>query len=131
MNNQEIPDELAIFLSDAGLSKRQIHKSNMGTRLYHDLGMYGDIAWGLIEELGKKINMSRFCFERHFPPEFYGNGFCASTFFSIMPFASLIRRRRESYTPITIRMVSESLAKGEWIDPLVTDISTDGASAPQ
>ncbi len=131
MNNQEIPDTLAAFLSDFGLSKGEIKKSNMDTRLYHDLGIYGDTAWWFVEELAKKVDMSHFYYERYFPPEFSGEGFLQRAFFSMVPFASFIRRRRESFTSITIRMVAESLEKGEWIDPFITETNSEGPSAPQ
>jgi hypothetical protein len=117
VNNQGIANSFASFLTSIGISERRIRKSNADTRLYHDLGLYGDTARWFVEDLAKKIDMSRFCFERYFPPEFYGESFLASAFYSCIPFVSALRRKRESYTPITLGMVSMSLEKGEWIDP--------------
>ena len=116
-NKHQIPISLASFLLTAGMSEKTIKSSDLNTRLFHDLGLYGDIAIWFMEDLEKQVDMSRFYFERYFPPEFYGQGIWTRLFFGFCPFVSLVRRKREFYVPVTLRMVMKSLEKGEWIEP--------------
>ena len=115
MSKATISGSFESFLLTAGFSSRVIKKSNLDTRLYHDLGLYGDTASWFIDELAKKVDMTGFKFTHYFPPEFYGENVLSRLFFGFCPFASWVRRNVESYTPITLGMILLSLEKGKWI----------------
>lgn len=126
VSETEIPGWFVEILRNAGISNKAIERSTLQSRLYHDIGLFGDTAWWFVEELAKEVDMSQFCFERYFPPEFYGESFAARLFFWLVPFASLIRRRRESYEPVTLGMILRSLEEGKWID---SDDQSDGVTS--
>lgn len=116
VSKPEIPVWFVEILRNAGISNKAIERSTLQTRLYHDIGLFGDTAWWFVNELAKKVDMSQFCFERYFPPEFYGENFISRLFFWLVPFASSIRRKRESYEPITLGLILKSLEEGKWLD---------------
>lgn len=76
--------------------------------------MYGDIAHWFIEDLSKQVDMTGFEFDRYFPPEFYGSHSLERLFFWLCPFAAAIRRRKTSYTSITLGMIAEALETRKW-----------------
>jgi Protein of unknown function (DUF1493) len=114
VSETEIPSDFVHFLQNAGISNKAIKRSTLRTRLYHDMGLYGDTARWFVEELARKVDMSQFSFERYFPPEFYGENWVTGLFFGFVPFASA--RKRESYEPVTLGMVLQSLESGKWVD---------------
>jgi hypothetical protein len=114
MSDSQLPIALESLLRDSGVSEREIRHAQLSTRIYHDLGLYGDTAWWFAEELGKRIDMSSFCFEHYFPPEFYGEGALARFFYAMVPFTSWIRRKKDEYTPVTLSMILHFMNEGRW-----------------
>ena len=115
MNEEIIPSSVVVLLHESGLSEKTICSCVPTTRIYHDLGLYGDTAWWFTEELSKRIDMSGFCFEEYFPPEFGGKNSLARLLLSLLPFANWLYRRGRVYEPITLEMISNSLEAGRWL----------------
>jgi hypothetical protein len=67
-------DKVFSYLRKLGYSEQRIAGMSMHTRLFHDLGAYGDSAIEdmqlLEEEFG--VDLSGFEFAKYFPPEFEG-----------------------------------------------------------
>jgi len=114
MNEQMIPSSVESLLYASGLSEKSIRSCCPTTRVYHDLGLYGDTAWWFAEELAKRIDMSEFCFEDYFPPEFGGKNPLLRLLLGMLPFANWVYRRRRTYKPLTLETISESLDAGRW-----------------
>jgi hypothetical protein len=108
--------ELREYLKRCGLSERKIARCNGQTRMYHDLGLYGDIAEACMEELSRhyQVDLSGFEFDKFFPPEFAGkNGFLGALL-SILPFAGYVARQRNEYLPLTLRMMDKVMHAKQW-----------------
>ncbi|MGJ9418323.1 hypothetical protein ACHAC9_11230 [Massilia sp. CMS3.1] len=84
--------------------------------MYHDLGLYGDIAEAYMEELAYHyhVDMSGFEFDKFFPPEFAGKNALLAAVFSILPFAGYVARRRSEYLPLTLTMIESVLRAKQW-----------------
>jgi len=111
----EISDVTRQYLVYCGISARAIAKCNMETRLYHDLGIYGDIAESCMEILEEKYNvdMNKFEFERFFPHEFpWRNPFMGAVL-SLLPFANLAARQGREYDPLTLGMIEVAMRTGQ------------------
>jgi len=114
MSKQQLPDSLVALLKNSGLSDQALRRSSLDTRVYHDLGFYGDPAWWFVEELGKLIDMSKFNFDHYFPPECYGESFVAGIAYGMVPFANWLRRRNGRYAPLSMRMIARCIENGSW-----------------
>lgn len=112
----ELPRWFSDFLLNAGIPKKEVEASTLQTRIYHDLGLYGDIAYWLVEDIAKQVDMKQFSFERYFPPECYGESFFGRMMYSLCPFIGAARRSREKYEPLTLQVILESLERGKWED---------------
>ena len=112
----ELSSELRKYLKNCGLSERKIAQCNTHTRMYHDLGFYGDIAEGNLQDLIDEyhIDFSDFEFEKFFPVEFLGNNIFTRLLFQYIPFASYIARQRGEYLPFTLGMVEEAIRIKRW-----------------
>ena len=117
MSESELPRWFSDFLLNAGIPKKAVEESTLQTRLYHDLGLYGDTAWWFVEDVAKEVDMSQFCFERYFPSECYGESHFTRMIYWLCPFVGAARRKRETYEPLTLQVVLESLESGKWADP--------------
>lgn len=98
------------------MSDREIRSASLDTRLYHDLGLYGDSAWSFVEEFETVIDMTEFNFDHYFPSEFYGQTSIASIVISLIPFANWLHRKKRHFKPLSLRMVAESIELGFWIE---------------
>jgi hypothetical protein len=116
MSENRLPDSIITLLNNAGLSNALIERSTLDTRLYHDLGLYGDTAWWLVEEMNKKMDMSNFSFERYFPPEFHGGHSFSRILNALIPFANYLHARKKIYEPLTLKMIASFIEKGRWDD---------------
>lgn len=118
MSGSTIQPDHAVFsyLRSLGYSERQIGKMTMNTRLYHDLGEYGDSAIEDMQHLADKfgVDLSSFEFARYFPPEFVGRNRLEKILISWLPFASTIIRSRSSYRPLTLGMIDQSIRAKIW-----------------
>lgn len=107
----ELSIELREYLKRCGLSKRKIAQCRSNTRMYHDLGLYGDIAEAYMDVLTDhyRVDLSTFEFNKFFPPEFAGTNTFLGALLSIVPFAGCIARQRGEYVPLTLGMVENMM----------------------
>ncbi len=117
INATALPDELKAYLAKCGLSKRTIKKCTMGTRLYHDLCIYGDIAEAFMETLNVlyKVDLSNFAFYKYFPGEFQGNSWFTRFIINCTPWGKWICQKDRTYTPITVAMIADAIALKKWM----------------
>lgn len=110
--------ELKEYLKRGGLSKKKIMQCSADTRMYHDLGFYGDIAEAWIDMLVVEyhVDLSGFEFEKFFPPEFEGEDMLTCTVLWLVPFAAAIvrRRKRDTYLPLTLGMIDNMIHTKKW-----------------
>lgn len=109
--------ELRAYLKHCGLPEKRIAQCCGGTRTYHDLGLYGDIAEAYIEVLAEhhRVDLSGFKFEKFFPPEFAGNSMLTRAVLWIAPFASRAARQRGEYLPLTLEMIDNVIRAKRWV----------------
>ena len=108
--------ELVDYLRRCGFSSREIAKWDLHMRVYHDLGWYGDIAEGCMDELvdHDHVDMSGFEFDRFFPPEFLADDFASVLWYGFVPFAAERERNRRVYEPLTLKMIESAFRTGRW-----------------
>lgn len=114
--SSELSAELCGYLKYCGLSQRMMARCRSDTRMYHDLGLYGEIAEGYMDALAENYHadMSGFEFERFFPPEFEGDDSLISALLSIVPLAGYLARRRREYEPLTLATIESVLRSKHW-----------------
>ncbi|MDO9459926.1 MAG: DUF1493 family protein [Alphaproteobacteria bacterium] len=110
--------DLREYLKFCGLSNRKLARCSGRTRMYHDLGLYGDIAEAYMEVLVDRyhVDLSGFEFDKFFPPEFAGKNMLTGAFLSIVPFAGSIARARQRgvYLPLTLDMIDRTIRAKRW-----------------
>ncbi|HBS27937.1 MAG TPA: hypothetical protein DEB06_00450 [Phycisphaerales bacterium] len=106
------------YLRRCGYSSRKIAGFDLHTRLYHDLGLYGDDAEAVMEELVVRyhVDLAGFDFDRFFPPEYPGKNRLTVALLSLVPFAHHICTKREKYEPLTLERIERALRSGRWGD---------------
>lgn len=113
---RELSTELRGYLKRCGLSESKIAQCNRGTRMYHDIGLYGDIAEAcmdvLVEDYG--VDLSDFEFGKFFPPEFAGGNMLIRALFWLVPFAGKAARQRVEYLPLTLEMIDNAMDAKRW-----------------
>jgi hypothetical protein len=111
-------DPVYSYLNALGYSERKIACWTMETRLYHDLGRYGDSAIEDMEFLAARfsVDMSNFVFDYYFPPEFEGRNRIEAVLFNSIPFLHRKLRGRREYRPLAMRMIDEAMKVGRWQD---------------
>ncbi len=104
------------YLQRCGVSKRKIARCNPGTRLYHDLAVYGDIAKTFMEVLRDEydVDMSYFKFDEFFPQEFQGKDRLTAIMLWVVPFVGGLARRRGAYRPLTLEMIEKVIEAKQW-----------------
>lgn len=114
----ELSAELREYLKRCGLSESKIEQCNGSTRMYHDLGLYGDIAEAYVEVLASHyhVDLSGFEFEKFFPPEFAGKNALTGALLSIIPFAGYVARLRGKWLPLTLERVGRAIRSKRWHD---------------
>jgi hypothetical protein len=107
----DMSSELYEYLGRCGLPSSEVAKCSSGTRMYHDLGLYGDIAEAYMSVLVDyyHVDLSDFEFEKYFPQEFVGKNMLIRTLFWILPFAGDVVRRHGEYLPLTLEMVDRAI----------------------
>lgn len=112
----ELSPELRDYLRYCGVSERKLARYDGATRMYHDMGLYGDVAEAYMEALAERYNidMSGFEFKRYFPPEFVGKNTFSRTLLWLMPFAGAVARQRREYEPLTLEMIERVLRAKRW-----------------
>ena len=116
----EADQKVHLYLRKLGYSDQEIDHLNMDTRMFHDLGLYGDDAadafWLLQNKFG--VDLSSFDIDRYFPPEFEGKTKFEAFLRNIAtPQATRLLRVRDSYEPLTLDMINRSITNGRWILP--------------
>lgn len=108
--------ELRGYLKHCGLSERKIAQCRSSTRMYHDLGLYGDIAEAYMEVLADqyRVDLGGFEFDKFFPPEFAGKNPLVAALLSIVPFAGYVARQRGEYLPLTLGMIENLMRDKHW-----------------
>lgn len=111
-----IPHELKEYLATCGLSRRTINRCTLETRLYHDLGIYGDIAEAFMEVLADsyKVDLSNFSFYQYFPGEFKSNSWLRRFIINCIPWGRAICKNDHAYAVMTLRMVLDSIRTGKF-----------------
>jgi hypothetical protein len=118
IEDTKFSDTLREYLRECGHSDREIGRFSLGTRLYHDLRIYGDIAEAHFEVLSEKfgVDLTNFDFQSYFPDEYPGKNKLHAMLLAFIPFS--IKRRLlytdEQYEPVTLRMIQESLRQKMW-----------------
>lgn len=84
--------------------------------MYHDLGLYGDIAEAYMEVLAERyqVDLSDFEFDKFFPEEYPGKNALTSALISITPFAAYFARRRKEYEPLTLEEIETAMKARTW-----------------
>jgi hypothetical protein len=101
------------YLLRCGYRPDQIAGFSEETRLFQDIGLYGDNARDELHRLETdfQVDLSKFPFRRYFPGEFGWHHFIL-TFLWRTPLAEDIRKR---YPPITLHMIEQTLQHKNWI----------------
>ena len=110
-----LPEAVERFLVEAGCSESVRSKCTLDTRLYHDLGVYGDEAHDYMRTLSESfgVDLSGFDFDEYFPREFPGGNWVERTIRWLVP--GLGRPRPASqYRPITLAAVEKAIDVGRW-----------------
>lgn len=112
----ELSTELRGYLKHCSLSESKIAQCSSSTRMYHDLGLYGDIAEAYIEVLAERyqVDLRGFEFEKFFPHEFAGKSALSRVLLWIMPFAGGAARQRDEYLPLTLERIDRALRSKRW-----------------
>ncbi len=112
----DTPEEASKFLQRFGIPAKRLAQCDGATRIFHDLGIYGDDAIEFIEELAKvyEVDLTDFEFDRYFPPEFHGRTTLEAALLSLIPFGHDIARRRTRYLPLTVFMLDRVIRARSW-----------------
>lgn len=114
-----IDDCLVSYLRECGISTRKISRLTLDSRLYHDLGIYGDEAEGCMEALQTEfgVDMSGFDFSDYFPPEFPGRNGLTATLITFLPLSvrRLYVHADSNYKPVTLTMLRDALIAKRWL----------------
>ena len=102
------------YLKESGLDKYISETTDLQLSLYHDLGIYGDIAESCLETLTDVygVDLSAFEFDKYFPPEFEGYSTVQSFLFSCIPFLASRRRVSRKHTRLTLGEIKSSIESG-------------------
>ncbi|MGM4896965.1 DUF1493 family protein [Tardiphaga sp. 839_C3_N1_4] len=106
------------FLIAAGYRAHELAPLHMGTRLFHDLGLYGDSSDDVMAMLQNKfgIDLSDFPFDRYFPPEFEGKTRFQAFLLNLrMPLQSRLIRDRTKFEPLTLQQIDDAMRAGRWL----------------
>lgn len=102
-----------------GISSTRIRRLRLSSRLYQDLGVYGDEAEAYMETLADQfgVDMTGFTFAQYFPEEFPGRHFTTAM---LLAFVSMSLRKRflhpdHQYEPLTLEMIQTALETGRWL----------------
>lgn len=114
-------------LYEAGERRRRVSSAVLESRLFHDLGMYGDIAEAYLEFLREQYEVStdNFHFDDYFPQEFIGKNWLERILFWIWP----VDRKKFNaslFLPLTLRDVATAIEEGHWSESVIRGIVEGG-----
>lgn len=100
------------FLKRCGYRDAEIDKYNVNTRVYQDMGLYGDDAIDLFDALAEiyHVDMSGFSFEKYFPPEFYHS----LSPIKFLRWFLLGQAENKKYPEISLNMIEHTLSVKRW-----------------
>jgi len=118
MSKDELSESFKYFIeNNVGISRKQVWKITPHTRLYHDLDVYGDIAsWFVDAMVAEGVDMRQFEFNKYFPPEHYGVNFFSRFVYWGIPFLKYFKRKRETYSPLSMETIQNALQSKRWSD---------------
>lgn len=117
LTSGELPDFLKQYLKSCGENDKKIATCHLETRLYHDLGVYGEVAEDYLDVLVNQyhVNLSNFIFERYFPPEFPGKTKISRILIWNFPYIwKFFCSKEEKYLPITLGMIGQAIIEKKW-----------------
>lgn len=99
------------FLEESGLARFCKTEEDLKVRLYHDLGIYGDIAESYIELLADNygVDISSFCFEDYFPAEYPGETKFKKYLYTFFPFLASRYNATRSYQELTFGTLQKAM----------------------
>ena len=113
-----LSDRLKVYLRKCGYAKKKVENFSDDTRLYHDLGVYGDVAESHMELLAEAfgVDMTGFEFDEYFPQEFPGKTLMSSIALSVIPGlrAYHLHKEKSEHTPVTLKMIDTFVEQGVW-----------------
>ena len=114
----KLPAPVSDWLARCGTSPSTSRTCRIETRLFHDLGLYGDIAEAYMEELvtAYGVDLKDFRFEKYFPAEFAGNSALSKFLITYIPFFRHILIDPLKYEPITLEMIHKSIKSKKWMN---------------
>lgn len=100
------------FLRDWGYRDDEIEKWDGNTRVYHDMGVYGDDALEFLETLTGhfQVDLSEFPIDKYFPPEFYHS----LGPIKFLRWFLLGQAENKKYPEITLNMIEHTLSVKRW-----------------
>ena len=123
MSNDSLPLILRRYLEECGIPSSEIARSDLDTRLYHDLHIYGDIANGCMEILQNKYNidLKGFVFSDYFPEEFPGSNIFYRSLLWLFPWFRDSYDNNHQIRPFTLRMTLHLIETKRWRDLNIAD----------
>ncbi len=102
------------YLKECGIRDAKINTLHGDTSLYHDLGVYGDIAEGYLDLLVDNygVDVSTFDFHKYFPEEFSGEKTFKIHLFTIIPFLRERYNNKKIFKPLTLGMIALAIQTG-------------------
>jgi hypothetical protein len=110
-HESDLSVELMNFLKQYGLSRRRMERCSRATKLWHDLGEYGEAAEDIIEEFSEAfhVDLSGFDFHKYFPSEWISDSLIISNLARMVPFLEYFIRMRGEYAPLTLGMLDDAI----------------------
>jgi hypothetical protein len=120
MPSTKLTDVLKQYLKDCGERDKRIEACHTDTRLFHDLGIYGEAAEDYMDVLVSQYNvdMTDFDFDRYFPPEFAGKTTLTRALIWTFPYIwKLFAPRDEGskFLPLTLGMIEQAIDQKKWV----------------
>lgn len=106
-------DNFIRYLKNLGHKSSEIDIFTRDTRLYHDLGLYGDEAEDYLEDLHKNYNVdfSTFNFLEYFPPEW---PIADNQWQFILYLFWHPKINPDDYKPFTLGMLEQAMIEKVW-----------------
>lgn len=104
---------VAKHLKRCGYSFDKIAQFNVDTRLFQDIGLFGDNAYDELTLLRNEfdIDFSSFDFKKYFPGNFGFEPLILVTFWN----SKWANRIKQKYVPITLGMLEAVIQKKKWV----------------
>jgi hypothetical protein len=107
-------------LYENGEPRRRVEKATSDTCLFHDLGMYGDIAEAYLELLRDRygVSMDGFDFDAYFPQEFAGRNRIEALLLQMWP-SSRKKLDPAHFQRLSLREIAIAISLGRWSDGII------------